>query len=297
MKSAFDIMKFIWNHPLASKRRSYAIRRFFNWQISQRIFPAPVIFPFVENSVLIVEKGMTGATGNIYTGLMDFEEMSFVLHLLRENDLFADIGANIGVFSVLASVNAGANTVAIEPVPGTFSRLVRNIRANNMSEKICPRQIGVGSERGEILFSSNHDTINHVLTDWEIKQNVPSVKVHVSTIDEIFNSECPCLIKMDVEGFEWPALQGAKRTMSDSRLKAIIIEINGSGSSYGISDDEIHSFLLSQGLTPYSYEPFSRTLTSLDKYGPTNTIYLRDPEWIEQRVSTARKFEIFNCKI
>ena len=297
MKSVFSILQFIWKHPLASKRRSYAMRRFFNWQISQRIFPVPVIYPLLENSVLIVEKGMTGATGNIYTGLMEFDEMSFVLHVLRENDLFADIGANIGVFSVLASVNAGAKTIAIEPVPATYSRLVRNIQANEMSGKICPRQVGVGNEQGEFLFSTNHDTVNHVLSDREIKENVPAVKVNVDTIDKIFESECPCLIKMDVEGFEWPALQGAKRTMSDPRLKAIIIEINGSGSNYGISDDDIHSFLLNHGLRPFSYEPFSRSLNSLEKYGNTNTIYIRDPEWVKERVDSARKFEIFNCKI
>ena len=44
----------------------------------------------------MARKGMTGASGNIYFGLHEFEEMGFLLHFLREEDLFIDIGAYIG---------------------------------------------------------------------------------------------------------------------------------------------------------------------------------------------------------
>jgi hypothetical protein len=43
---------------------------------------------------------MTGATGNVYYGLHEFQDMAFVTHYLREGYLFADIGANIGSYSV-----------------------------------------------------------------------------------------------------------------------------------------------------------------------------------------------------
>jgi hypothetical protein len=36
------------------------------------------------------------ATGNLYVGLHEFEEMAFLLHFLRRGDLFADVGANVG---------------------------------------------------------------------------------------------------------------------------------------------------------------------------------------------------------
>ena len=47
---------------------------------------------------------MHGVTGNVYCGLHDFAEMSFMLHLLRAGDLFADIGANVGSYTVLALI-------------------------------------------------------------------------------------------------------------------------------------------------------------------------------------------------
>jgi hypothetical protein len=48
--------------------------------------------------------GMTGATGNLYVGLHEFEEMAFLLHFLRPGDLFADVGANVGSYTILAAV-------------------------------------------------------------------------------------------------------------------------------------------------------------------------------------------------
>ena len=57
---------------------------------------------------------MTGATGNIYAGLHEFVDMAFCLHLLRSGDLFVDVGANIGSYTVLASKVAGANSVTLE---------------------------------------------------------------------------------------------------------------------------------------------------------------------------------------
>lgn len=63
-----------------------------------------VQFDWIEGARLMVRNGMTGATGNIYCGLHEFTDMSFVLHLLRPDDLFVDVGANIGSYTVLGKV-------------------------------------------------------------------------------------------------------------------------------------------------------------------------------------------------
>ena len=58
--------------------------------------------PFTDRARLLVSRGMYGATQNVYCGLNDFEDMSFVLHYLRQDDIFLDVGANIGAYTVLA---------------------------------------------------------------------------------------------------------------------------------------------------------------------------------------------------
>jgi predicted RNA methylase len=77
---------------------------------------------------------MTGATGNIYAGLHDFHEMALLLHFLRPCDVFVDIGANVGAYSVLASGVVGAKTFAFEPVPQTFACLRDNVRMNDLQD-------------------------------------------------------------------------------------------------------------------------------------------------------------------
>lgn len=57
---------------------------------------------------------MTGATGNIYVGLHEFEDMAFLLHVLRRTDLFVDVGANIGSYTILAGGAAGAKLLLNE---------------------------------------------------------------------------------------------------------------------------------------------------------------------------------------
>ena len=78
--------RFILNHPLASRNLPEAIKLWFKWQVGSRILKMPVVVPFVGDSQLVAELGMTGATGNIYTGLHEFTDMAFCLHLLRASD-------------------------------------------------------------------------------------------------------------------------------------------------------------------------------------------------------------------
>ncbi|MBW7942940.1 MAG: FkbM family methyltransferase [Candidatus Kuenenia stuttgartiensis] len=265
------------------------------WQLGQKILPYPVVYTFVDDSKLVVSKGMTGATGNIYVGLLEFNEMSFVLHLLRESDTFGDIGANVGVYSILASVNAGAFSVAAEPVPVTYTHLLRNVKVNNAEGKITALQCGVGAKEGVLKFTDNFDTINGVVVNQDTNEH--TVSVHVNTLDNIFSGKKPVLLKIDVEGYEWQVLQGATSLFADPTLKAVIIEINGAGKAYGIADDDIHDFMVSHGFRPYGYEPFLRDLLQWNSYGPVNTIYLRDVVWVMDRVKASRKFNVLGIDI
>ncbi len=70
---------------------------------------------------------MNGATGNFYTGLHEFEDMSFVLHALRSTDVFVDVGANIGSYTVLAAAVVGAQCIAFEPILETYGHLLQNV--------------------------------------------------------------------------------------------------------------------------------------------------------------------------
>lgn len=109
----------------------------------------------------------------------------------------------------------------------------------------------------------------------------------INTIDEVLNGKIPSLIKIDVEGYETLVLKGADKTLLNPTLKAIIIELNGSGGRYGFDEKIIHQNFINLGFKPYSYIPFDRKLVEKSTFGDYNTIYIRDLDFVNQRIFSA----------
>lgn len=285
--SLLNTLRFIITHPLAQRNRVAALSRFIKWQINIRLNPHPVLYPFVGETKLLAWQGLTGATGNIYTGLHEFEDMAFLLHFLREEDLFADIGANVGSYTVLAAGAAGCRVVAVEPLPLTFDILSDNVAINHLSEKVALLNIGIGAGAGTLRFTRSLDTTNHVATSGE----TDTLEVPVRTLDEIL-PKTPQLIKIDVEGFELPVLRGAGKILTDTALNALIIEVNQSAARYGYSGGEVHKILIGNDFQPFAYEPFTRNLTALSGPNEGNTLYLRGIDFVKNRIETAKKVSV-----
>jgi FkbM family methyltransferase len=288
--NVIHLLQNILQHPLNRNAKLKAMRRFVNWQFASYFFPHPVVYPFIEDSILVVQKGMTGATGNIYNGLHEHAEMLFLLHFLREGERFVDVGANIGSYTILAAVNAKANVTAFEPVPKTFSYLKRNVATNHVIERVHLHNNAVGAEQKILTFTAGLDAANHVLANGSGKSG-DVCEVECVRLDDVITTP-PILIKVDVEGFETEVINGGMKTFSSPELKAIIIELNGSGTRYGYNEKQIHETLQSLGFKPYIYEPFTRQLTETTTWGTHNTIYLHDIRFVQSRVQEARKVKV-----
>ena len=290
--SFYNTLKFIVSHPLNKKNPVGGLLRFGKWQLKSRLLNRPIICDFATKSKLLVSKGMTGATQNIYCGLHEFNDMAFLLHFLRDTDQFIDIGANVGSYSILASSEIGATTYAVEPVPKTFESLQINIKLNNSQDITNSFNMGVGSTKGKILFTAGLDTMNHVAVEGEKN----TIEVLVDTFDNLFELNKTTLVKIDTEGFESAVLEGMEKSILNNNLQAIIIELNGLSKRYGYDDNTIHNKLIESGFKPYDYDPFTRTLDLRTSYGKYNTLYLRDFEFILNRVQTASLFKIHNTE-
>ncbi len=295
MKKLLTIKKFLDAHPLSKKHKLKAYYRFLSWQISQFLFPGERVVPFTGNTKLVVKKGLTGATGNIYTGLHEFSDMSFLLHFLRQEDLFFDIGANVGSYTILASGYVRANTIAIEPIPETFTWLLKNIKLNNIENRVTAKNIGLGADNKKLYFTSSYNTVNHVASPPEIEGDKNILEVEVETFDSLVDTTgVPVLVKIDVEGYETEVINGMKRYMQSTMLKAIIIELNGSGFRYGYDEAQIHKYLMENDFSPYQYDPFLRSLLLIEEFGTHNTIYIRDIAFVEDRIEKAEKINVFS---
>lgn len=296
MRSLPKILKRITSHPLNRDNPSAAIWRFVSWQVRARARRRPIVSSWIEGAKLRASIGDNGITGNLYSGLQEFEDMAFLLHVLRPGELFIDVGANAGAWTVLASKVVGAKTAAFEPVPETFERLLGNLEVNDLASLVNAYNVGLGEAPGTLVFSTDKDSMNRVLLDHE--DNGSSVWVTVDTIDETINEDAT-IMKIDVEGFELPVLKGGTRQLSQNGLLAVILETNSSGEKYGFSDRDVVSHLRALDFLPFKYDPWSRSFSALEGGSNSrgNTIFLRNLERVISRAKSGAPVEVNGATI
>jgi FkbM family methyltransferase len=280
MVAIINIANFIAGHPLTRNQKLRAFGRFVRWQMESRL-QHELVVPWIEGMHFSVRRGMAGATGNIYCGLHEFEDMAFVLHFLRPEDAFADVGANIGSYTILASGVCRARSVAFGPDPITFAALSRNITLNRLNALVSSRECALGARQGKIEFTVGLDTVNRVATNTV----GPTRIVPMDTLDIALNGECPSLIKLDVEGFESKVLEGAAQTLRHPELKAIITE----DSSAGVTDA-----LKAMGFVEQTYDPFTRRLKSEQRQRRQNALFVRDRDFVQRRLIDATRIRVLD---
>jgi FkbM family methyltransferase len=219
--------------------------------------------------------------------------MAFVMHFLRPEETFCDVGANIGAFSVLASGVTGAKSIAFEPSPETFEMLQCNIRLNNLTSRVRTMQAVVGGQIGTAQFSSGLGTENYVTKSAGEK----TVAVPMTTLDHELATTPATVLKVDVEGFETEVFSGGKQTLQNPALLALIVERNGSGNRYGYDEAALHTEIRSCGFKPHSYAPFTRTLHPIGDNDVGNIIYIRDFTTVYERLRSAPSFQIGSLKV
>ena len=281
-----SVPKFL-GHPLWRKQRLSPFLRFARLQLIFAIGEKKIYLKWINNLILPLEKGDTGLTGNYYLGLHEFEDMAFTIHLLRENDLFIDVGANHGSYSLIASGIVKAKSLAYEPVPDTYERLIQNISINSLLDKVSPFMIALtsplNSEGGRKLrFSSDRGCMNSFVGE---NYSGSTVDVNTSTFDEQCGNSEPVLIKIDVEGFEADVLKGASNILTKESLLAVIIE----GQT-----DEVNKFFKKNGFIDVNYCPLSKAIQPFSKE-TSNRIWIKSSKYdvVKNRLKNASVHSVY----
>lgn len=279
-----NLQRFFATHPLSRDAPLSAWARFASWQLRSRL-QDEVLFHWIGGQRLAVRRGMTGATGNIYVGLHEFADMMLPLHFLRKGDLFLDIGANVGSYTVLASGICRATTWAFEPDPCTMRHLRRNIAINSLDNMVNAYEFALGAEQREIAFTVGLDTVNKIAPTNH--RNVQMVRLE--RLDDVIGDFQPIMIKVDVEGAEEAVLEGAKALIANPCLKVVELET--------VTLESANILNRNQFERAY-YDPFYRRLNREPiNLKSSNSLFVRDWSVVATRLATAERVQILDHQL
>ncbi len=168
----------------------------------------------------------------IYYRSFELSERLFVKRLLKKNDVFFDVGANIGLYTVIASPLVGleGRVHSFEPNPRTFARLLENIDLNRCGNVEANNKALSGKE--DVLEIETSDDWLDAWSSLRPRRDSmasQSSMVECMTLDAYFDLhqvKGPVLLKIDVEGWEEYVISGARKTLASAHVIGIIMEIS-----------------------------------------------------------------------
>lgn len=145
---------------------------------------------------------------------VDSHEADLFLEHLPKTDLVVDIGANVGLFTLLAA-SKGVPVVAVEPSPLNLDVLYRNLRANDMTAEVLPVALADGPGLADLYGAGQGASLR---PGWAQVGSTFTTTVPTHSLDGLMADRAQgkrLFIKIDAEGFELPILRGAGRLMRE----------------------------------------------------------------------------------
>lgn len=154
----------------------------------------------------------------------------FLKKYLHTDDVFVDVGANVGAFTLMAANKVGNNgkIIAFEPVSKVYEQLKYNIQLNNLHQvKIEKKALYNETTELNFVISANSNLGMSSIFEHDEKNGQTEIVQAIKGDEYFSNNPIPKmdLIKMDIEGAEYFALQGLKETLKKYK-PIILIEIS-----------------------------------------------------------------------
>jgi len=159
------------------------------------------------------------------------ETIAWIEGYIRPGDVFYDVGANVGAYSLVADrqMDGTGRVYAFEPGFSTFPTLVRNVFLNNVQDRVVPLSVALADSSGLVPITySTVEAGGAKHTFGQSSADQPWQRVVSFALDELrerFGLEQPNLIKIDVDGAEPLVLRGAPQTLRDPALRSVLVEV------------------------------------------------------------------------
>jgi len=169
-----------------------------------------------------------------------------VLAEIRSDDVFFDIGANVGMYACFVGQRlTEGRVVAFEPTPAAMSRLRHNLKLNEIDPASC-LDVALSDSAGsaEFVLRGSRGSESGAVTDSGTDGNISVQTVIGDRLVAGGEVPQPSVLKIDVEGGEMGVLRGMRDTLSDPTLRLVYCEIHDDkGTDRGHTDTDVRSLL------------------------------------------------------
>lgn len=179
-----------------------------------------------------------------------------LMSLLREEDTVYDIGANVGVYSILLGKKMGnsGKVFAFEPESESLKKIKENIKLNNLENiNIIDKALGDSASFANLYISQ---TTGNFSLENIYEKEAKSESVEVVKGDDFVeknNLPIPNIVKIDVEGYEYRVLRGLKKSLEKPECRIICCEIHVGILSEGVTEEKIIDFIKSLGFNKIEF--------------------------------------------
>jgi FkbM family methyltransferase len=179
--------------------------------------------------------------------------------LLRQRDdfVFVDIGANQGLYSLIAAQNPKCRKIiAFEPVPTTHARLTANVALNGGGERTALHLLAISDSAGAVTINvaADHTGTASLAGRGGHGSGGPNTggimieTINAPLVDPLLAGDLPIFAKIDVEGLEAVVIAELAKTANFARIAAIFYEVDDRWASAG----EIETLLRGAGFTRFT---------------------------------------------
>lgn len=159
----------------------------------------------------------------------------------EDDAVFWDIGANIGIYTLLAAKTRGATVYAFEPYPPNFDNLIQNVALNDLSETVNTFCVAFADKTAIDGFYVNRRwqgagasgnafgaAVDQRGQAFQASDKISTLGITIDQFIEVFDAPCPDYLKIDVDGIELSILRGAEKTLANTKLKSVVVELEQS---------------------------------------------------------------------
>jgi FkbM family methyltransferase len=234
-----------------------------------------------ETDILIFSNEDVG--WRLLCGCFEREEIEHLIANLQPNDVILDVGANVGIISLILGKNGqNVHVHAFEPLLLNRTLISASLLLNKL-ENIVVNSCCVGASTGLTTFSEGVDSAYSSINDTKLTKATQKHEVPIITLDDYIASQKihqTSILKIDVEGAESLVLIGAEKLLSDPALKPrlIMIELVDSHLSYyNSSIGDIVKLLESHNYSGYGFYHGKKRPFSKDLYGKITNVFFALP--------------------